>query len=94
LPLVTEGADGGTAEFFTLDERYRALSERGDPLVRLASLINFEVFRAPLAAALRYSDRSRRAVPPYNPVLIFKTLLRQALSSIATRFFRSRRRMA
>jgi len=60
---VTEGADGGTAEFFTLDKRDRALSERGDPLVRLASLINFEVFRAPLAAALRYSYGSRGPSP-------------------------------
>jgi len=59
---VTEGEDGGTAEFFALDERYRALSERGDPLVRLAFLINFEVFRTPLAAALKCSDCSRGAV--------------------------------
>jgi hypothetical protein len=40
---------------FDLDERYRRLSETGDPLVKLAALIDFEVFRPRLAGA-----RSRR----------------------------------
>lgn len=31
--------------FFDLDERYRRLSETGDPLVKLASLVDFEIFR-------------------------------------------------
>ena len=44
---------------FDLDERYRALSESSDPLVRLTSLIDFEVSRAPLVAALRSSDGPR-----------------------------------
>ncbi len=34
--------------FFDLDERYRALAETGDPLIKLAELIEFEVFRSPL----------------------------------------------
>jgi len=33
----------GQPGFFDLDERYRALAETGDPLIRLAELIQFEV---------------------------------------------------
>ena len=40
---------------FDLDERYAALSKRGDPLERLAAVVDFEMFRADLEAAL---DRS------------------------------------
>ena len=53
----------GQPGFFDLDERYRALSESGDPLVRLAALIDFELFRAPLMAALKRSDGSRGGRP-------------------------------
>jgi len=31
--------------FFDLEERYAALSAAGDPLVRLAEVVNFEAFR-------------------------------------------------
>jgi hypothetical protein len=45
--------------FFDLDGRYRALSAAGDPLERLAAVIDFELFRADLDAALRRSDRAK-----------------------------------
>ena len=56
----------GQPGFFDLDERYRRLSETGDPLVRLAGLIDFEVFRPQLDAALRRFDGSRGGRPPYD----------------------------
>ena len=37
----------GQPGFFDLDERYRALAETRDPLIKLAELIEFEVFRSP-----------------------------------------------
>ena len=37
---------------FDLDERYRRLSEAGDPLEKLCQVIDFEMFRADLDAAL------------------------------------------
>jgi len=46
----------GQPGFFDLDERYRLLSETGDPLVKLASLVDFEIFRPRLVAALKRSD--------------------------------------
>ena len=59
----------GQPGFFDLDERYRALAETGDPLIKLAELIEFEVFRSPLLRALARSDGSRGGRPPYDPVL-------------------------
>jgi transposase, IS5 family len=53
--------NGGATGFFDSDERLRALSAAGDPLERL---VDFEVFRVELEAALSRSDRSREAARP------------------------------
>jgi hypothetical protein len=57
---------------FDLEERYAAFSKAGDPLERLAAVVDFEVFRAELDAALRRSDRAKGGRPPIDPVLMFK----------------------
>ena len=44
--------------FFDLDERYAALSRAGDPLERLSSVIDFEIFRVELKAALKAAART------------------------------------
>lgn len=41
----------GEPGFFDLADRYEALSTAGDPLERLAAVVDFEVFRRPLVAA-------------------------------------------
>ncbi len=38
----------GQPGFFDLSDRYEALSAAGDPLERLAAVVDFEVFRGPL----------------------------------------------
>ena len=43
----------GQPGFFDLSDRYSARSEAHDPLGRLASVVEFEVFLRPLIAALR-----------------------------------------
>ena len=68
---------------FDLDERYRRLSETGDPLVKLAALIDFEVFRPRLASALKRSDGSKGGRPPYDAVLMFKILVLQTLYTLS-----------
>ena len=45
--------------FFDLDERYRKLSEVGDPLTRLKELVDFELFYPALSVTLKHSDRSK-----------------------------------
>lgn len=69
--------------FFDLDERYAALSAAGDPLERLASVVDFEVFRADLDAALVRSDRAKGGRPPYDAVLMFKILVLQVLYGLS-----------
>ena len=49
----------GQPGFFDGEERLKALSAAGDPLERLAQVIDFEVFRGDLEAALSRSDRAK-----------------------------------
>ena len=73
----------GQPGLFDLDERYAALSRTGDPLERLAAVVDFEVFRADLGAALARSDRSKGGRPPMDAVMMFKVLVLQALYGLA-----------
>jgi len=61
----------GQPGFFDLSDRYEALSAAGDPLKRLSSVVDFEVFHGPLVAALRHSVRGKGGRPPFDPVLMF-----------------------
>jgi Transposase domain (DUF772) len=71
------------AGFFDGEERLKALSAAGDPLERLAAVIDFEVFRADLEAALSRSDRAKGGRPPYDAVLMFKVLILQTLYTLS-----------
>jgi transposase, IS5 family len=73
----------GQPGLFDWDRRYAALSAAGDPLERLALVIDFELFRAELAAALARSDRARGGRPPYDAVLMFKVLVLQTLYTLS-----------
>lgn len=60
---------------FNLDKRYRRLSETGNPLVKLAAMVDFEIFRSRLMAALKRSHGSKGGPPPYDAqVPILQTL--------------------
>jgi hypothetical protein len=54
---------------FDLDERYAVLSAAGDPLERLASVVDFAVFRPDLDTAPARPDRAKGGRPPYDAVL-------------------------
>jgi transposase, IS5 family len=73
----------GQPGLFDLDEGYGVLSAAGDPLERLAAVVDFELFRGELEAALDRSDRSRGGRPPYDAVLMFKVLILQTLSTLS-----------
>lgn len=73
----------GQPGFFDIDERYAALSTAGDPLQRLAAVVDFEVFRPVLDTALARSDRAKGGRPPYDAVVMFKLLVLQALYSLS-----------
>ncbi len=73
----------GQAGFWDIDERYQQLSEAGDPLEKLDAVIPWELFRKPLAKALKRSDGAKGGRPPYDPVLMFKILVLQALYDLS-----------
>jgi transposase, IS5 family len=73
----------GQAGFFDFSDRYAALSAAGDPLERLAAVVDFELFRMPLIVALRRGPRAKGGRPPFDPVLMFKILVLQALYSLS-----------
>ena len=69
--------------FFDADERLAALSASGDPLERLRTVVDFELFRSELEAALDRADRSRGGRPPYDAVLMFRILVLQTLYTLS-----------
>ncbi len=69
--------------FFDADERLKALSAAGDPLERLRAVVDFELFRPDLEAALARGDRSRGGRPPYDVVLMFRILTLQTLYTLS-----------
>jgi IS5 family transposase len=73
----------GQPGFFDADERLKVLSAAGDPLERLATVVDFEVFRGELEAALVRSDRAKGGRPPYDAVLMFKVLVLQTLYTLS-----------
>jgi transposase, IS5 family len=73
----------GQPGFFDLDERCRALAESGDPLIKLAELIELELFRGSLLTALARSDGSKGSRPLYAPVLMFKIIVLQTLYTLS-----------
>ena len=73
----------GQAGFWDIDERYARLSEAGDPLEKLNALVPWEIFRKPLAKALKRSDGAKGGRPPYDPVMMFKIMVLQALYGLS-----------
>lgn len=55
----------GQSGLFELSGRYEALSAAGDPLERLAAVVDFEVFRWLLVAAVRRSPPGKGRRPPH-----------------------------
>jgi len=73
----------GQAGFFDVDERLKQLSAKGDSLERLNAVIDFELFRADLERAVPRSDRVKGGRPPFDHVLMFKTLVLQASHNLS-----------
>ena len=51
--------------------------------MKLASLVDFEIFRPRLVAALKRSDGAKGGRPPYDPVLMFRILILQTLYTLS-----------
>ncbi|MCX7380946.1 MAG: IS5 family transposase [Alphaproteobacteria bacterium] len=81
----------GQLGFFDLSRRYEGLDRKNDPLVTLAHVVPWELFRAKLLEALSSQDmrtsaaerRSAAGRKPWDEVLIFKALVVQALYNLS-----------
>ncbi len=74
---------GRIAGFFDIDERLRELSAKGDDLERIKSLVNFEIFRSDLEAAVPRADRSKGGRLPYDCVFMLKVLILQTMHALS-----------
>jgi len=81
----------GQPGFFDLEDRYEGLDTHGDPLVAIAAVVPFEMFRVKLKTALingglRRSEEERKSPAgrkPWDEVLIFKVLVLQSLYNLS-----------
>jgi transposase, IS5 family len=73
----------GAPGFFDFDDRLKRLSDLGDHLEAFRSAVDFEMFRADLVAALAYSDGAQGGRPPFDPVMMFKILVIQAMDNLS-----------
>src|SRR6478752_6826367 len=69
--------------FFDLDDRLAELSAKGDGLERVQALVDFEMFRPALEAAVPRADRSKGGRPAFDHVLMFKILILQAMHALS-----------
>jgi IS5 family transposase len=68
---------------FDIDERLADLSAKGDDLERVKALVDFEIFRPALEAAVPRCDRSKGGRPAFDHVLMFKVMILQAMHSLS-----------
>jgi IS5 family transposase len=69
--------------FFDVENRLQALSEFGDPLEKLSSVIDFETFRKTIEQVISFSNKERGGRPAWDSVLMFKILILQTLYTIS-----------
>src|SRR5665213_2625831 len=72
-----------TPGLFDMDERLANLSAKGDDLERVKALVDFEMFRPALEAAVPRADRSKGGRAAFDRVLMFKVLILQAMHSLS-----------
>ncbi len=73
----------GQPGFFDADRRLSALSEKGDPLEAIATLVPWESFRADIEAVALTPEaekKSRAGRKPFDAILMFRMLILQNLA--------------
>ena len=68
---------------FDEENRLEKLSQLGDSLVRLNSVIQWEIFRPVLEEALRKEPKGAGGRPPYDSLLMFKVLILQRIYNLS-----------
>ncbi|MGA7452180.1 MAG: IS5 family transposase [Rhodoplanes sp.] len=76
----------GQLGFFDADRRLAALSEKGDPLEAIASLVPWESFRADIEAVVvtpEEAKKSKAGRKPLDALVLFRMLVLQALYNLS-----------
>lgn len=73
----------GQKTFFGEENRLEALSREGDPLVKLQSFVNWEIFRTILSNAFKKEPKGPGGRPPFDYVMMFKVLLLQRIYNLS-----------
>ena len=73
----------GQRGFWDVEHRLAELSRQGDPLEKLATTVDFEIFRPTLAKTLKRQDSSKGGRPPFDAVLKFRMLVLQSLHGLS-----------
>ena len=69
--------------FFDLEERFAKLDGLGDPLVKIAEVVDWEGFRSALNRAFSRPRKSNAGRKEYDRVLMFKILVLQQLYNLS-----------
>lgn len=68
---------------FSLSDHLDALSKEGDPLKVLQQTVDFEYFRSWQIDCLGYGDGAKGGRPPFDLVMIYKSLILQAQHNLS-----------
>jgi IS5 family transposase len=68
---------------FGADVQLDRISKLGDPLEKINSVINWEMFRKPICRKIRKEDYSKGGRPPTDEVVMFKITLLQKWNNIS-----------
>ena len=69
--------------FFDWQNRFETLDTTKDPLWKLKSAVNWELFRTELEAIRDKQKKSNAGAKPYDAVLMFKILILQSLYNLS-----------
>ena len=69
--------------FFDWQNRFEKLDKTKDPLLKLNSAVNWQMFRAELEALRDKQRKSTAGAKPYDAVLMFKILILQSLYNLS-----------
>lgn len=69
--------------FFDLIDRHAKLDELGDPLPKIDAVVDWQRFRPALAKIRNKPRKSNAGRPPFDELLMFKTLVLQSLYNLS-----------
>lgn len=69
--------------FFDLSNRYMKLDELGDPLPKIAAIVDWERFRPTLEMVREKPRKSAAGRPPFDTLLMFKVLVLQSFYNLS-----------